>query len=294
MANTKDIRAKITSTVKTQQTTKAMKMVSAAKLRRAQNAITAARPYAQKIYSVIRKIQETQKVSHPLLKPAVEHGSVLVVVLTSDRGLCAGFNNNVIKHAKAFYDNNKSNYKKMDFIFVGKKGSDYFRKKGVEAKETILNLANEIKYPLAEAVSERLWKAYRDGEYDEIHVVYNEFKSAISQIVVDEVLMPVQSQSIHEGTEDSFHGFAKDFIFEPNVETVMDQLIEKHFAIQVYRCMQESIASEHGARMAAMENATKNAGEMIKSLTLTYNKIRQASITTELIEITSGAEALKA
>lgn len=291
MANTKEIRAKIASTVKTQQTTRAMKMVSAAKLRRAQNSIVNARPYARRIYSVIKKVAQTQQVDHPLLRQPEASGNMLLVVMTSDRGLCGAFNNSIIKYAKTFFDSNQSKYKKIDFLFVGRRGADYFRKRNIKPVDTILNLSGDISYSLAGGVAEKLWKAYLQGQYSEVRLIYNEFKSAISQGVVDEVLLPIPPQTEAEG--DSFGAFSKEFIFEPELSQILDQLLVKHFAVQVYRCMQESVASEHGARMTAMENSTKNAGEMIRTYTLAYNKIRQAAITTELIEITSGAEALK-
>ena len=289
MANTKDIRVKIASTTKTQQTTRAMKMVSAAKLRRAQNNIVNARPYAQRILSMIRKIAITQQVEHPLLAKPREGGGLLAVVVTSDRGLCGAFNNNVIKQAKAFYDVNVGKFEKIDFLFIGRRGNDYFKRRGISAVDVLTNLANDISYGFARSASERLLEAFLEGKYSQIRLVYNEFKSALSQNVVDEVLLPLDTSHAVEG----FGTFSKEYIFEPEAAEVVDQLIRKHFAIQVYRCLLESIASEHGARMTAMENATKNAGEMIRSLTLTYNKVRQAAITTELIEITSGAEALK-
>lgn len=290
MANTKDIRAKISSTIKTQQTTKAMKVVSAAKLRKAQHAIVNARPYAQRIYSVIRKIAVSQKVAHPLLEKPKEEGKMLLVVLTSDRGLCGGFNSSIIKYAKSFYTDKKASGREIDIIFVGRKGADYFKKQmNVDGKRTVLNLAKEVSYDMASKVSQELLDAYTNGEYTEIRLIYNEFKSAISQLVIDERLLPLDV----EGKVEAVEGFSNDFTFEPVAEEMIEPLLMKHFAVQVYRCMQESIASEHGARMNAMENATSNAGDMIKNLTLTYNKIRQAGITTELIEITSGAEALK-
>ena len=290
MANTKDIRAKISSTIKTQQTTKAMKVVSAAKLRKAQHAIVNARPYANRIYSVIRKIAVSQQVEHPLLEKPTVDGKILLVVLTSDRGLCGGFNANVIKHTKAYYAEKKSQGRTLDIIFIGRKGADFFKKQlGVEGRRTILNLSKEVSYNMASKISEELMDAYVQGEYTEIRLIYNEFKSAISQNVIDERLLPIEI----DGKLEAVEGVSNDFTFEPAASEIIEQLLMKHFAVQVYRCMQESVASEHGARMSAMENATSNAGEMIRSLTLTYNKIRQAAITTELIEITSGAEALQ-
>lgn len=286
MANLQDIRSKINSTKKTQQTTKAMKMVSAAKLRKAQERIVNARPYAYRINDVIQKLAKSNKLEHPLLGHPEEHGKVLLVVMTSDRGLCGAFNGSINKYAKQFYEKERNNHQKIDFLFIGKKGYDYFKKFGVNTVDVIYNLATEINYRMAAEISEKLLQYYMQGEYTEIRLIYNEFKSAISQEVVDEVLVPIR----HEETKEDEN---LDFVFEPNPEAILDALLTKHFTVQVYRSLQESVASEHGARMSAMENATRNAGEMIKQMTLNYNKIRQAAITTELIEITSGAEALK-
>ncbi len=286
MANLQDIRSKINSTKKTQQTTKAMKMVSAAKLRKAQERIVNARPYAYRIADVIQKLARSNKLDHPLLGQPKEGGKVLLVVLTSDRGLCGAFNGSINKYARQFYERESGKYEKMDFLFIGKKGYDYFKKLGVHTVDVIYNLANEINYKMAAEISKKLLEYYAAGEYSEIRLVYNEFVSAISQNVVDEILVPVR----HEETDEKD---ALDFIFEPQPEEILDALLTKHFTVQVYRSLQESVASEHGSRMSAMENATRNAGEMINQMTLNYNKIRQAAITTELIEITSGAEALK-
>ncbi|PIU00543.1 MAG: ATP synthase F1 subunit gamma [Bdellovibrionales bacterium CG10_big_fil_rev_8_21_14_0_10_45_34] len=294
MPNTKDIRAKISSTSKTQQTTKAMKMVAAAKLRRAQLAIINARPYANKIYQIIRRMALVDRIQHPLLLSTVNEASakkVLLVVLTSDRGLCGGFNSGINKYARNYLAANRDKKEKIDFFFIGRKGQEFFRRFGIAPVHSVTQLGNEIKYPVASEISETLWHHFLDGEYDEIRLVYNEFKSALNQIVIDERLLPIEigTEAEKEFTE---YGFSKDFIFEPSVEGILDELVKKHFAIQIFRVLQESLASEHGARMTAMENATKNAAERIRSLTLTYNKVRQAAITTELIEITSGAEAL--
>jgi F-type H+-transporting ATPase subunit gamma len=286
MANLQDIRSKINSTKKTQQTTKAMKMVSAAKLRKAQERIVNARPYAYRINDVIQKLAKSKKLEHPLLGHPKEHGKVLLVVLTSDRGLCGAFNGSIIKYARQYYQREKNNHSKMDFLFIGKKGFDYFKKLGIKPVDVIQNLATDISYGMAADISEKLLQYYMEGEYSEIRLIYNEFQSAISQVVTDKVLVPIRHE---EGKEND----TLDFIFEPAPELILDLLLTKHFAVQVYRSLQESVASEHGSRMSAMENATRNAGEMIKQMTLNYNKIRQAAITTELIEITSGAEALK-
>lgn len=287
MANLKALRAKIVTTKKTQQTTRAMKMVSAAKLKRAQDSVVNARPYSDKLKSFIKKLAASPELKHPLLDEPTESGRVLLVVLTSDRGLCGGFNNNINKYAEKYVKDNKGRLEKLDIIFIGKKGADHFKKRGIIGIDNILNLSRTINFEMADDISVRLLDFYLKGEYTEVRMIYNEFKSAISQNVVDERILPVKLES---ETGDDYT--ARDFVFEPDAALILDNLLKKHFAVQIYRCLLESVASEHGARMSSMENATKNAGEMIRSLTLTYNKERQAKITTELIEITSGAEAL--
>lgn len=292
MASLKDIRSRIASVKNTQQITRAMKMVSAAKLRRAQVNITNMRPYAHKILSVIADIATTHRVSHPLLSPSPHPKKVLLVVVTSDRGLCGGFNGTVSKFAEKFYRENLDQYETLDFLFIGRRGSEYFRRRKIIGIDTITNLAREISYGLASETSKRLMKSYSEGGYDEIKLVYNEFKSAISQNLVVETLLPVDLKFSSLGQQGE-SAFSRDLLFEPPPESIIEDLLNKHFAVQVYRCMSESVAAEHAARMTAMESATNNAKEMISSLTLTYNKLRQASITKELIEICSGAEALK-
>lgn len=293
MANLRDIRNRIQSVKNTQQITRAMKMVSAAKLRRAQQSIMNMRPYARNILQVIADLAVSQRITHPLLD---DHGGapkkVLMVVITSDRGLAGGFNNNLNRFAMKFYQENKASYEQMDFLFIGRRGSDYFKTRGINGIETILNLAREISHPLATKITDQLIEKYTKGGYDAVYMAYNEFKSAIAQELKVEKLLPVDITSAKIAAEGK-PSFSTDIIFEPAPELIIDELLKKHFASQVFRCLSESIAAEHGARMAAMENATKNAGEMIRSMTLIYNNLRQASITTELIEITSGAEALK-
>ena len=294
MANLRDIRNRIQSVKNTQQITRAMKMVSAAKLRRAQQNIQNLRPYAKHILSVIADIATTHRIEHPLLSGGeIAPKNVLLVVLTSDRGLAGGFNNNINRFALRFHAENKAKYEKMDFLFIGRKGADFFKSRRFEAVDTILNLAREVSYDLAAGVSTRLLEDFKTGGYDAVYLIYNEFKSAISQEIVCERMLPVDPRSSHLLGADGKVAFSQDLIFEPSPEAIIDDLLKKHFAVQIYRAMCESVAAEHGARMAAMENATKNAGDMIKNMTLTYNKLRQANITTELIEITSGAEALK-
>ncbi len=293
MASLKDIRLRIESTKNTQQITRAMKLTSAAKLRRAQNNITNMRPYALSLRQVISDIVATQKVSHPLMEPRQQVKKVLLVVLTSDRGLCGGFNSNINRFADNYIRENKNKYEVMDLFFIGRKGHDYFVRKGILPTEYISKLDKDISFDLASKVADKLLKQYLAGDYDEIRLIYNEFKSAISQIVTCETLIPISTESSSFTEQRNKQQFSKELIFEPSAESIIEDLLIKHFDLQVYRTMSESVAAEHGARMTAMENATNNAKTVIDSLTLTYNKLRQEKITTELTEITSGAEALK-
>ena len=291
MANLKEIRARIESTKNTQQITKAMKLVSAAKLRKAQHNITNMRPYAVTLKQVIADIAATQKVSHPLMtrKPNVKN--VLLVVLTSDRGLCGAFNSSINKFAERYIIENKNTFEKIDFIFVGKRGADFFARKNIKGLESINKLEKDISYGLAKNIAEKLIAHFEAGHYEEVRLIYNEFKSAISQKVVCETLLPVEIEASSFTAEGS--KFAADMIFDPSPEKIIEDLLKKSFNLQVYRAMSESVASEHGARMTAMENSSNNAREMISKLTLTYNKARQEKITTELAEIVGGAESLK-
>jgi F-type H+-transporting ATPase subunit gamma len=291
MPSLKEYRIRIQSVKNTQQITRAMKMVSAAKLRRAQDQILNMRPYAKKLLSVIADIAVTQRVAHPLLGRSENPRRILLLVLTSDRGLCGGFNANIQRFAERYFRESRQRYDVMDVIFIGRKASDYFKRRGVPGIDTILNLAKDVSYSLAEKIAERAKEAFLTGGYDEVRLIYNEFKSAIQQNVVIETLLPIDATGAAVGSTGV--RFSKDLIFEPAPELMIEDLLKKHFATQVYRCMCESVAAEHGARMNAMENATNNAKELIRTMTLTYNNLRQASITRELIEICSGAEAQK-
>lgn len=293
MASLKDIRIRIDSTKNTQQITKAMKLVSAAKLRKAQHQIVNMRPYASTLLKLIADIAVTNRVSHPLMEAPAETKKVLLVVLTSDRGLCGAFNTNINKFAESYYKENAAKLEKLDFLFIGRRGLDYFARRGVKPVDSILKLDKDVSYELASKVAERLMRDYLEGHYDEIRLIYNEFKSAISQKVVSETLLPIDVSQNTFGEQHAIAAFSTDMIYEPNPEKIVDQLLVKAFSIQIFRCMAESVAAEHGARMSAMENATNNAKEMISKLTLTYNKLRQEKITTELTEIVSGAESLK-
>lgn len=292
MPNLKDIRSRIDSTKNTQKITSALKLVSAAKLRRAQQNIVNLRPYAKSLLTLIADISETQKVQHKLLEKNDNPKTALYVVIASDRGLCGSFNSGVNKFAENLMKEKSSQYEKLDFIFIGRRVLDYFKRRDVKPIDSVTGLDKDISYELAAQVAKQVISLFKKGEYEEIQIVYNEFKSAISQEVVAEKILPVDASGANSFDDQGEQRFAKDLIFEPSPSEIIDELLEKHFAVQIYRCMSESVASEHGARMTAMENSTNNAGDLINSLTTTYNKLRQASITKELIEITTGAEAL--
>ena len=269
-----------------------MKMVSAAKLNRAQENITNLRPYAKNLLSLIADIATTKRVTHELLEQNDNPKKILLVVVASDRGLCGGFNTSINKFAEKFLKENKNVFEQLDILIVGKRALDYFKRRDVEPVESILNLAKDVSYDLASGVADKLINSFTSGDYDEVRFVYNEFKSVLSQELTVEKILPVDiKSSVFLSSEKG--SFSEDLIFEPSPEEMIDVLLKKHFSVQVYRILSESVAAEHAARMTAMDNATTNAKEMINTLTLTFNKLRQAAITTELTEICSGAEAIK-
>ncbi|MBI2605462.1 MAG: ATP synthase F1 subunit gamma [Deltaproteobacteria bacterium] len=291
MASAKDLRKRITSVKNTQQITRAMKMVAAAKLRRAQENIISLRPYAREINRMILALSKNaaDEVEHPLMKPRDQAKSVLLIVVTSDRGLCGAFNGNVIKTAQRFLRTEPGKYETADLAFIGKKGYEFFRSR--KPGKYYQGFFFKLDFKKSQSLAEELIDLYLSGKYDEIKVVYNEFKSVLSQRVSLENFLPVREEGA-EASAASGQG-SPITIYEPNAKEILSQLLPKHFAIQAHRYLLESLASEHAARMTAMENATKNAGEMIRKITLQYNKTRQAGITKELLEIVSGAESLK-
>ncbi|RYZ87498.1 MAG: ATP synthase F1 subunit gamma, partial [Proteobacteria bacterium] len=228
MASLKDIRARIESTKNTQQITKAMNLVSAAKLRKAQNNIQNMRPYALTLRKVIADIAVTNKVTHPLMEQKLDVKKILLVVITSDRGLAGAFNSNIIKYAENYYNVHSKHTEKIDFMFVGRKGNDYFARKGFKSVESITRLDKDISYGLAAKVADRLMKQYLGGEYEEIRLIYNEFKSAISQEVVCETILPVAITNTSFESADSSVGFSVDMIFEPAPDQIIEQLLVKH------------------------------------------------------------------
>ncbi|MBX3184148.1 MAG: ATP synthase F1 subunit gamma [Polyangiaceae bacterium] len=294
MASLKEIRKRIGSVKSTQKITRAMKMVAGARLNRAQQRITAMRPYAVRTGQVLREVVAAAggAAHHPLLVKREEQ-RVLLLVVTSDRGLCGSFNSSINKFAEREWHRREAAGQEVRIATIGRKGRDYFRRRGAPLFHVFEGIWDDLGLESARIVARTVLKPYLAGEVDAIYIVYNEFKSAMTQLVVSEPLFPLAPRagepgaSEGEATEDEV-----EFIFEPSKGALMERLVPMYIDITVLRALYESMASELGARMTAMDSATKNAGDMIGSLTLKYNRARQAAITTELMEIISGAEAL--
>jgi F-type H+-transporting ATPase subunit gamma len=292
MASLRDIRKRIRAKKSMQQITKAMKMVAAAKLRKAQEAILAARPYAVALDALIGDLgTRVESVSHPLLVQRPPKTAELVV-LTSDRGLAGGFNSNVIRRAQRFLVDNEQTYASIRLSTIGRKGHDFFKKRKVTLRRNYTDLYSKVSFRTAADISSELAGQFLSGEVDAVFLVYNEFVSAISQKPSVVQLLPLPAPT-PVTTPGAALPVPVDFKYEPDQQAVLERLVPQALAIKVLRALLESVASEQGARMSAMENATRNAGEMIGKLTLYYNRTRQAVITKELVEIVSGAEALK-
>ena len=280
-----DIRRRIRSVKNTQQLTKALKTVSAAKLRRAQERVFSARPYAAQLKSVLSNLaSRIENVSHPLLEVRPEN-RILVVVVTVDRGLCGAFNSNIIKAAQNFISEHR--HRQLTLNCVGRKGRDFFRKGSLPLAHESVNIFARLDYSHAKQISATLMEEFSNKEVDAVYLVYNEFKSVIQQRIVVEQLLPIQKLAASE--EASLIGY----IYEQPANEIFSSLIPKHVEVQVYRALLESAAAEYGARMTAMDAATNNAVDLIDSLTLTMNRARQAGITREIIEIVGGAAALE-
>ncbi len=324
MATLRDIRRRITSVKSTQQITRAMKLVAAAKLRRAQERILEARPYAYKMGEVLSDLAlRSPRELHPLLaerqaggngyrREAGTHGPAgeahrggvgahevdtdeaairrkMLVVISGDRGLCGAFNSNIIRRSIDFlrgYEDDPEIV--LTLIVVGRKVRDFYRRRGqYTVRSEYVNFFDKLAYSHAAQIGQDLIRAYVEQDVDEMHLVYNEFKSITTQRVVVEQLLPIQPSPVPPDAS------VVEFLFEPSPDAVLERLLPKHVEVQVYRALMESLAAEYGARMTAMENATKNASEMIDLLTLQFNKARQERITKELLEIVGGAEALR-
>lgn len=292
MPNLKDIRKRIASTKNTQKITSAMKMVSAAKLRRAQDRAESARPYALKMNSVISSVAGRVKDStHPLLQTRETPEKALVIVVTSNRGLCAGFNANVYRTLERFMKDRQTVGIEVHLATVGRKGEVYYRSRDVQVPRNYPDVIGKISYAKAKQIAQDAIEVFVKGEYDHVYIVYNEFVSAIKYNTNVQQLLPLSLEDLAGDPAGDLA--ASEYIFEPDESSLLERLLPANIEIQVLRALLEAEASEHGARMTAMDNATTNAKEMISALTLQYNRARQAYITKELVEIVSGAEALK-
>lgn len=288
MSSLKDIKRRIKSVKSTQQITKAMKMVAASKLKRAHDDIVAARPYADKMSDIMNNlVARVGRDAHPLLYKKGDSKAELVVI-TSDRGLCGGFNSNVIRAAEDFIKKNVGNTITLNII--GKKAKDYFKRRNLDIRQERPVGSGRPNYSMAAEIGKEIVDSYIKGAFDETYLLYSEFKSALSQKPVIQKLLPIERK---EAAESAGEYIYDECIYEPSQKAILAELLPKYVEVRIFRALLESQASEHGARMAAMDSATKNAKEMISSLTLTYNRFRQAAITKELMEIVGGAEALK-
>jgi len=286
MASLKVIRRRISSVKSTQQITKAMKMVASSKLRRAQERILRSRPYAQEMLRVFNNLAtRTESSSHPLLDDDPLAARTLLVVITADRGLCGSFNTNVVKGAAQFVTEQPG--REVALALVGRKGRDFFMRRGFDVKYEEVGLFQNVKWSHAQAIASTCIREFLGPDISSVYLVYNEFRSVISQRIVIERLLPIPR------LEDPSPAMANvDYLFEPSPDQLLNTLLPLHVAVQVNRALLESSAAEHAARMASMDNATRNAREMVDRLTLYMNKVRQAAITREIIEVVSGAQSV--
>jgi len=285
MANLKEIRSRITSVGSTMQITSAMKMVSAAKLKRAQDAIVKMRPYANKLTELLESLSASLDSSDGgVYSTKREISKVLIVPITSNRGLCGGFNAYIIKRVYELINDHYKN-KEISILSIGKKSSEHFSKNNFNIIGSHDELFNDLTFENVSSIADDIMKKYREGSFDKVVLVYNQFKNAATQIIMAENFLPIQSESNDTQA-------AGDYLFEPTKEEIVEELIPKSLKTQMFKAILDSHAAEHGARMTAMHKATDNASELKKELTLTYNKARQAAITGEILEIVGGAEAL--
>ncbi len=289
MANLKEIRTRIASVSSTMQITSAMKMVSASKLRRSQSAILQLRPYSAKMREVIRNLCEGNTTEIPLARQSKPQ-KVLLVVLSSNKGLCSTFNSNIIKATLARIDYWKEQNPTIEVSIssFGKRGTDFFKKQNdvslIASKDEIWD---SLTFDAVSSEAEKIIAAFLSGKWDKIEVIYNQFKNASTQILTCETFLPIDLTSSQGAT-----GANNDYIYEPSKESIISEVVPQSLKMQLFKCFLDSFASEHGARMTSMHKATDNASNLLKELKLTYNKARQAAITNEIIEISSGAEAL--
>jgi F-type H+-transporting ATPase subunit gamma len=288
MPSLKDIRKRIGSVKNTQKITRAMKLVAAAKLRRSQEAILAARPYALELMEVIGDLAErTGREAHPLLEERADGKRAYLIVMTADRGLAGAFNANIVRRTEQWLRNEAEQYDQVKLHVIGRRGRDYFRHRHVNMVTSQLAPTPDNVLTTARELSNLVSEIFAENRTDRVFIVYNEFKSAIAQSVTVEQLLPIVPIPLPDDAPPT------DFVYEPGKEALLDHVLPLYVQVEIYRAFLESVASEFGARMSAMDNATRNASEMIAKLTLDYNRARQAAITKELLEIIGGAEALK-
>lgn len=287
-----DIRRRVRSVKSTQQVTKAMKMIAAARLRRAQDRVIQARPFAREMRRVLASVASRVETSaHPLLaQPEVgAAGPALLIVITADRGSCGGFNNNVIKAVTTWQAEHPG--RKVVLSLVGRKGRDFFRRRNYDVKDERIGIFSQLKVSDAQAIAAIAIDEFTSGRVSDVYVLFNEFKSVMTQRVTIEQMLPIPR--LEDAASQAAAGGAQvDYLYEPDPQQILNDLLPRHLEMQVYRALLESSAAEHAARMTAMDTATRNASEMIESLTLYMNKVRQAAITREIIEVVSGAQAL--
>lgn len=288
MANLKSIKKRIVSVKNTRQITKAMKMVSAAKLRRAQENVVAARPYAKKLGEVLQRLAQSQDSDgHPLLEKRVAE-KALVILVTSDRGLCGGFNANISKAAERYIKERKGDYAEISVLTIGRKGYEFLKNRQT-IRKNYTGVLSSLNYQTAAMLAQEVIEGYLAGDYDEVFLLYNAFRSVMSQDITLQQLLPITPPEATAAEGET----PPEYIYEPSKSELLGELLPKYIEVTMFKAMLESVASEHGARMTAMDSASKNATEMIGKLTLVYNRARQAAITTELMEIISGAESIK-
>jgi len=289
MANLKEVKTRISSVQSTQQITKAMKMVAAAKLRRAQDRIIQMRPYAQKLDGILVGVSASLDTEENVFSDEREVSSVLIIAVTSDRGLCGPFNSNVFKATNALIaDKYADQFKEggVTIMPIGKKALDYFSKRDFIVEKKFGELFGKLSFDEAMKAAEFAMKAFENKNFDAVEIVYNEFKNVATQIMCTEQFLPIVS------TEEENTSVVNDYIYQPSQDSLVEHLIPTSLKIKLYKALLESNASEHGARMTAMDKATDNAGDLLKELKLKYNQTRQAAITNEILEIVAGAEAL--
>ncbi len=295
MATLREIRRRIVGIKSTQQITKAMKMVAAARLRRAQDAILNFRPYANTISNLLNQLFSHSENYENILLQEREPKKTTIVVVTSDRGLCGSFNSNLLRYTEELLKTEYKSYldsKNLNLVCIGKKGADYFTRRNYPVQEKYVNFFSSLSYENSLNVINKLAADFVSGKTDKVIVVYNEFKSVISQVIKTIQILPILIEKKETESTKKFHEII-DFIYEPEKEKILNSLLPKYLEVQMWRILLESNASEQGARMTAMDNATENAKELIRILSLSYNRARQAAITKELLEIVAGADALK-